>query len=175
MSNFFKSNRKVGVKSNSFRFPSIKFYFGAGEAKPAPPLGPVIAMFQLNMAQVCKELNELSANYPAGLTLSATVYRVGPKLHRIVLGKPTLKILLENLLSSQIPEPIFQDLQKPDADESGFSFPDTLPVEQLYDLVKIHSFYVGVSIPSCAFSVFSTLKSMHRFPLKKVSFLQIVF
>jgi ribosomal protein L11 len=169
MSNFFKSNRKIGVKASSSRFPSIKFYFSAGEAKPAPPLGPVIAMFQLNMAQVCKELNELSSNYPAGLPIAATVYRVGPKLHRIVLGKPTLKTLLESFLSYQIPESLFQDLQKPDADDANFSVPDTLSMEQLYDLVRIHAFHTGVSLASVAPTVFSTLKSMHRFPLKKIS------
>lgn len=72
-----------------------KLIFNAGEAKPGPPVGPVLAQFQLNIANVCKELNEQSLKRFAPATpIPAKIAVFADKTHRVALGSPTLSSLI---------------------------------------------------------------------------------
>lgn len=165
----FKVNRKV-FRNRKFKLPCIKFFFFTGEAKPTPPLGPVIAMFQLNMNQVCKDLNELSSVFVPGLPISAKIFKTSAKVYSIVLGFPTFKFLLENELAFQLSEEVLSSFSKGAEEELNFQFPSSLPVEKLYDLVRVHSYFLKKNVFSVAPSVFSSLRSMKSHYFKSVSF-----
>lgn len=169
MSNFLKFNRRQ-LRFRKKKFPSIKFYFPAGEARPVPPLGPVIAMFQLNMAQVCKDLNEASVNFPQGLSLAAKVYKIGPKIHRIFIGAPTLKILLENEMLARVTIPSKEGITNDD-EETTFVPPSGLPIEAVFDVARVHGIFINKSTRSSAISLFSTLRSMSYQPIQRILFL----
>lgn len=170
MSNFLKFNR-VSFKFPPSTFPHIKFHFSAGEAKPAPPIGPIIAMFQLNMAQVCKDLNEFSKSYAIGLPVGAKIFRSGPKSYQVIISPPTLTFLFENALLTAIPEAAVTAHIKSGEDTPEFSVPDTLSIEMLFNLVRVYASLHNIdSLPAAASSVLSTLKSRRGYLIKTITF-----
>lgn len=153
--------------------PNIKIIFNAQEAKPVPPLGPVIAMFQLNMGSVCKDLNSASVSYLTGVEIRAVVFKGKNKTYKIVLRPPTFKFLVEQALLVQFSEDELKLLQE-DESSSPLTVSNDLGVEVFYDVCRLHSFFSldgskaspGVSSslsPSSAKQIFSTLASMHGF------------
>jgi ribosomal protein L11 len=168
----FRNSKFVGRNSKKKEavLPHIKFYFYAGQAKPEPPLGPVIAMFQLNMVQVCKDLNDASADYELGVQVGVKVYKKAARVHTIKLGIPTFKFLLETALLSLIPmEEIeaFNQVSSGD-DVPSFDFPSNLPVSMFYDVVRVHAFFNSISIPSATKTIFATLYSMNTPILRSI-------
>jgi len=41
----------------------LKVYLSAGEAKAAPPLGPLLGQYGINTVQFCKEFNEITEGF----------------------------------------------------------------------------------------------------------------
>lgn len=161
--------------------PHIKIFFNAQEAKPLPPLGPVIAMFQLSMASVCKDLNRASLDFVPGAELRALIFKNKNKTYNLTIRPPTLKFYLEQALLSQFSEEELQAFQE-DEEAVPSAIPSTLPVEVLYDVFFIH-FIFSFGGPSfdpaknksfislqrfIAKQGFSTLSSMLGF-IKKIS------
>lgn len=163
MSTFsFKKSKSIRKKGKEAILPHIKFYFAAGQAKPEPPLGPAIAMFQLNMAQVCKDLNEASVVYEPGVLVAAKVFKKAARVHTLKLGVPPFKFLLETALLAQIPVAdleAFNETASAD-DIPSFSFPTTLPISVFYDVVRVHAAFLGLGVRQTAKTVFATLGSM---------------
>jgi ribosomal protein L11 len=156
--------------------PHIKIFFNAQEAKPLPPLGPVIAMFQLNMSSVCKDLNTASADFPAGLEVRALIFKGKNKTYNIVVRPPTLKFLLEQGLLTHFSDEDLKTFQE-DEESSPAVVPSTLSVEVLYDVFFLHWLFSfnsskilnNPTLPvHVAKQCFSTLASMSGF-IKKIS------
>lgn len=100
----------------------LKSVVEAQEARTAPPLGPLLAQFGLEMLKVCKELNEKTKNYEKGTPLPVKIEIDELKSYKIELGAPTITFLFNNL------------------NEGVFTVLD------FYDLVKIYSVYHEVEI-----------------------------
>lgn len=100
----------------------LKSVVEAQEARTAPPLGPLLAQFGLEMLKVCKELNEKTKNYEKGIPLPVKIEIDELKSYKIELGAPTITFLFNNL------------------NEGVFTILD------FYDLVKLYSAYHEVEI-----------------------------
>jgi len=163
MASFSFKKRKSfgGAKKKLSLLPHIKFYFLAGEAKNEAPLGPTIAMFQLNAAQVCKDLNESSGDYLPGVTVAVKVYKKGPRAHILKLGVPPLKFLIEVALLSLIPQEELDSFNQNSTGEEQplFAFPSELPVALFFDTIRAHAVFTNVSVEEATKFVYGTLRS----------------
>jgi hypothetical protein len=85
----------------------IKFFFPSGEAKSGAPLSPIVSMFQLNITQVCKDLNDTSSKYYiSGVRLPAKIFKLKAAgktaIYRLQLGSPTIQYYIRMILLSTI-------------------------------------------------------------------------
>lgn len=118
----------------------LKSFVDAQEAKTAPPLGPLLAQFQLDMMKVCKELNEKTKHYESGVPLPVKINIDEAKNYEIVLGGPTLQFLYDQLL---------------------FEGNRTLSLCLFYDWVKLYALYHNLPVSSqLVTQALSTLSSM---------------
>jgi large subunit ribosomal protein L11 len=116
----------------------LKSTVEAQEAKTAPPLGPLLAQFKLEMLKVCKELNEKTKNYESGVPLPVKIEIDESKAYEIYIGSPTINFLYDQL-----------------KDEKEFT------ILLFYDLLRLVSVYHKVEIKKpMVFEVLSTLSSM---------------
>jgi len=55
------------------RYRNVLIRTRAGEAKPVPPLGPALGQLNLNMADFCNTINELTSKFDPSLRVKATM------------------------------------------------------------------------------------------------------
>lgn len=90
----------------------LKSVVEAQEARTAPPLGPLLAQFGLEMLKVCKELNEKTKYYEKGVQLPVKIEIDELKSYKIELGAPTTTFLFNNLNEEDFTVILFYDLVK---------------------------------------------------------------
>ena len=71
----------------------INLQIPAGQATPAPPVGPVLAPHGLNLAEFCKKFNDLTKNQ-AGFTIPVDVIVFGDRTYQFRLKTPPASELL---------------------------------------------------------------------------------
>ena len=74
----------------------VKFQIKAQQATPAPPVGPQVGQFGINIMGFCKEFNSRTTSYPAGspVPLILTVYQ-DKSFDFITKTLPTSYLLLQ--------------------------------------------------------------------------------
>lgn len=122
----------------------LKSTVEAQEARTAPPLGPLLAQFGLEMLKVCKELNEKTKNYEKGVPLPVKIDITELKSYHIEIGAPTMTFLFNCL------------------NEEDFT------ILEFYDLVKLYSIYHCVEIEKGVVS--QLLSSLSSMEIKNVKF-----
>ena len=105
----------------------------SNQCKAVAPLGPTLGQFNVNLIQFCELFNTNTKNFIDGFYLTATVQKkLKAKEFIFNLNKPNLKILLECLLANYL---------NTDEVEKIDQFLSNLPLEIIYDLVKLNSFF----------------------------------
>ena len=72
----------------------IKLYCPAGQATPAPPVGPALGQHGLNIMEFCKQFNEKSKGQE-GLTLPVLITVYEDKSFSFILKGPPSSVLLK--------------------------------------------------------------------------------
>ena len=72
----------------------IKLYCSAGQATPAPPVGPALGQHGLNIMEFCKQFNEKSKGQE-GLTLPVLITVYEDKSFTFILKSPPSSVLLK--------------------------------------------------------------------------------
>lgn len=131
------------------RVATAKFIFSAGEAKPGPPVGPVLAQFQLNIANLCRELNDQSSKlFAPGTPLATKIDIFEDKSYRIRIAGPHLPFLFSQL-----------GLLPPDARVPRLT--------EVYDICRIYCFDRNVELtPALLSTVFGFMRSV---PIRQIS------
>ncbi len=72
----------------------IKLYCPAGQATPAPPVGPALGQHGLNIMMFCKSFNEKTRDQ-AGLILPAVITAFEDKTFTFIIKSPPSSVLLK--------------------------------------------------------------------------------
>ncbi|MBI4436897.1 MAG: 50S ribosomal protein L11 [Candidatus Omnitrophica bacterium] len=72
----------------------IKLYCPAGQATPAPPVGPALGQHGLNIMEFCKQFNEKSKG-KEGLTLPVLITAYEDKSFSFIIKSPPSSVLLK--------------------------------------------------------------------------------
>ena len=73
---------------------SVKVQCEAGKANPAPPIGPALGPYGINIMQFCKEFNEKTANQP-GMIIPAVITVYADKSFTFITKTPPTAVLLK--------------------------------------------------------------------------------
>lgn len=72
----------------------VKLQIAAGKATPAPPVGPALGQYGVNMGAFCKEFNEKTAK-DVGLIIPVVITIYADRSFSFVLKTPPASILLK--------------------------------------------------------------------------------
>ena len=72
----------------------IKLYCPAGQANPAPPVGPALGQHGVNIMEFCKKFNEQSKG-KEGLTLPVVITVFEDRTFTFVIKSPPVSVLLK--------------------------------------------------------------------------------
>lgn len=73
----------------------VKLQLPAGQATPAPPVGPALAEHKINIAEFCKRFNDATKNEEKGLIIPAQITIYADRSFDFVLKKPPASELLK--------------------------------------------------------------------------------
>ncbi len=73
----------------------VKLQLPAGQATPAPPVGPALAEHKINIAEFCKRFNDATKNEERGLIIPAQITVYADRSFEFVLKKPPASELLK--------------------------------------------------------------------------------
>ncbi|MCS6936648.1 MAG: 50S ribosomal protein L11 [Candidatus Bipolaricaulota bacterium] len=73
----------------------VKLQLPAGQATPAPPVGPALAEHKINIAEFCKRFNDATKNEEKGLIIPAVITIYSDRSFDFVLKKPPASELLK--------------------------------------------------------------------------------
>ena len=73
----------------------IKLEIPAGQANPAPPVGPALGQHGVNMMDFCKQFNANTKDMASGLTIPVVITVYHDKTFSFVLKSPPAAVLLK--------------------------------------------------------------------------------
>jgi large subunit ribosomal protein L11 len=73
----------------------VKLQLPAGQATPAPPVGPALAEHKINIADFCKKFNDATKNEEKGLIIPVQITIYADRSFDFVLKKPPASELLK--------------------------------------------------------------------------------
>ena len=73
---------------------TVKLYCPAGQANPAPPVGPALGQHGINIMDFCKQFNERTKDR-AGLTLPAVITVYEDRTFDFIVKTPPSSVLLK--------------------------------------------------------------------------------
>ena len=74
----------------------IKLQIPAGEAKPAPPVGPALGQHGLNIADFCKQFNDKTKSGQAGQLLPVVISVYADRTFTFEVRKPPMSTLIKD-------------------------------------------------------------------------------
>lgn len=85
----------------------IKLQIPAGQANPAPPVGPALGEHKVNIMEFCKKFNEATASEEPGLIIPVEITVYQDRSFDFVLKAPPVAVLLKKAAGIQkgSPEP----------------------------------------------------------------------
>ena len=75
----------------------VKLIINAGEATPAPPIGPSLAPFGINIGEFCNKFNEASKEFK-GMKIPVEITIYEDRTFDFVLKKPPVSALIKKYL-----------------------------------------------------------------------------
>ena len=127
----------------------IKLQIPAGQANPAPPVGPALGQHGVNIMAFCKEFNAMTKN-DAGLVIPVVITVFQDKSFTFITKSPPASILLKKAAG------ITAGSKVPNKDKVG-----KVTRKQILDIIKMKSKDINANSEEAAFRVISgTARSM---------------
>jgi large subunit ribosomal protein L11 len=102
----------------------VKLIIPAGEATPAPPIGPSLAQYGINIGEFCNKFNEASKEFK-GMKIPVEITIYEDRTFEFVLKKPPVSALIKKYLN----------IEK-GSGEAGRKFVGTLKKEDLRKIAE---------------------------------------
>jgi large subunit ribosomal protein L11 len=102
----------------------VKLIIPAGEATPAPPIGPSLAQYGINVGEFCNKFNEASKEFK-GMKIPVEITIYEDRTFEFVLKKPPVSALIKKYLN----------IEK-GSGEAGRKFVGTLTKEDLRKIAE---------------------------------------
>jgi large subunit ribosomal protein L11 len=94
-----KTGDKKGGVADGVLFKYIKLQIPAGQANPAPPIGPALGQAGVNIMDFCKKFNEATKGEKPGLLLPVVItVSVKDRTFTFIIKKPPASILIKETL-----------------------------------------------------------------------------
>lgn len=143
----------------------IRLAIPAQAASIAPPLGPALGQFGINIIDFCKQFNERSQFYDMEVVLNVIITMFRNKTFVFEIKQPTFCYMLYEYHNSELianfqvktherEEDIFRNIV-------DYEFINKCSLIQLYNIALIRSFISGEDIRKTLKMLKSSLKSMH--------------
>ncbi|HEX3624172.1 MAG TPA: 50S ribosomal protein L11 [Verrucomicrobiae bacterium] len=127
----------------------IKLQIPAGQANPAPPVGPALGQHGVNIMAFCKEFNAVTKN-DAGLVIPVVITVYQDKSFTFITKSPPASVLLKKAAG------ITAGSKTPNKEKVG-----KVTRKQVLDIVKMKSKDMNATSEEAAFRVISgTARSM---------------
>lgn len=127
----------------------IKLQIPAGQANPAPPVGPALGQHGVNIMAFCKEFNAVTKG-DAGLVIPVVISVYQDKSFTFITKSPPASILLKKAAG------VASGSKVPNKDKVG-----KVTRKQIMDIVKLKAKDMNVASDEAAFRVISgTARSM---------------
>ncbi len=95
-----KTATKKGGIPEGMQFKNIKLQIPAGQANPAPPIGPALGQAGVNIMDFCKKFNEATKGEKAGLLLPVIItVNLKDRSFTFIIKKPPASILIKEKLA----------------------------------------------------------------------------
>ena len=131
----------------------VRLYINAGQATPAPPVGPALAQQGIKSNEFCKVFNEQSKNFIPGTPLPTRIRINADKTYTFLIKVPTAFHLLKIACQfekgstertiSKVPVKIIYEVAKVKARDPDFS---TAPLKSVFKSVLATARHVGIEI-----------------------------
>ena len=127
----------------------IKLQIPAGQANPAPPVGPALGQHGVNIMAFCKEFNAVTKN-DAGLVIPVVISVFQDKSFTFITKSPPASILLKKAAG------VASGSKTPNKDKVG-----KVTRKQIMDIVKLKAKDLNAASDEAAFRLISgTARSM---------------
>jgi large subunit ribosomal protein L11 len=77
----------------------VRLQAPAGQATPAPPVGPALGQHGVNIMEFCKQFNAITKNQPPGMTIPAVLTVYSDRTFTFIVKNPPVSILLKQSAS----------------------------------------------------------------------------
>ena len=74
---------------------TVKLYCPAGQANPAPPVGPALGQHGVNIMEFCKAFNAATQTFEPGLPIPVVITAFADKSFTFVMKTPPASILIK--------------------------------------------------------------------------------
>jgi len=139
---------KINAKKKEKNVNFVVFSY-ATVAKVMNPLGPTLGQFNVNLSEFCLKFNKVTEKLAPGLMLVAKISKkLKAKEFQFFVNPPSIKILLEILLSD-----LFQTDEIEKIEKSSLTL---IPLEIIYDLILLHSFFNKMIFQKSALLIFDS-------------------
>lgn len=149
-----KITKKIKIKNGKFRMAKkvtgiIKLQIPAGQANPAPPVGPALGQHGVNIMGFCKEFNAATKG-DAGLVIPVVITVYQDKSFTFITKSPPASVLLKKAAG------ITAGSKTPNKEKVG-----KVTRKQVMDIVKMKKSDMNATSDEAAFRVVSgTARSM---------------
>ena len=92
---------------------NVKLQVKAGEANPAPPIGPTLGQYGVNIVDFCKQFNDRTKDVEKGLVLPVVLTVFADRTFSFVIKTPPAAVLLKKFTN------IAKGSQAPNKDKVG--------------------------------------------------------
>jgi large subunit ribosomal protein L11 len=94
-----KTADKKGGAPDGVQFKQIKLQIPAGQANPAPPIGPALGQAGVNIMDFCKKFNDTTKGEKPGLVLPVIItVNLKDRSFTFIIKKPPASVLIKEKL-----------------------------------------------------------------------------